>query len=136
MGDRVLPFAGYWIINSLVLWILSLIWPGFVVFGNANFAPVVAIIWTGFLLTIVITVTQPALQQLKIKTPKEYQMGVVFLVVNVVALWILARWVQPVTGFGIGAFYVAIVLGIITNFAQWGFWKLQSKKQQPAKKTA
>lgn len=128
-----MPFAGFWIINSLVLWILSLIWPSFVVFGNSNFNPVVAVIWTGFLLTIIITAVQPVLQQLKIKIPKEYQMGLMYSVVNVLSLWILARWLQPVTGFGIGAFYVAIVLGIITNFAQWGFWKLLVKNQ-PAKK--
>lgn len=133
MGDKVLPFAGYWIINSLILWILSLIWPGFVVFGNANFNPVAAIIWTGLLLTVVVSAIQPVMEQLKIKLEKEVYMGIIYLVVNVVALWVLARWLQAISGFGIGAFYIAIVVGIVTNFAQWGFWKLTSKTQ-PAKK--
>lgn len=123
MGDKVLPFAGYWLFNGITLFIFSLIWPRFVVFGNANINTVAAIIWTGFILTVVISLVAPIQDQLKIKVKNEVYMGLVYLVVNVVALWILARWLQPVTGLGIGAFYVAIVVGIVTNFAQYGFWK-------------
>lgn len=124
-----MPFAGFWIINSLVLWILSLIWPGFVVFGNANFAPVVAVIWTGFILTVTGFAVRPVRDQFKIKLENEIHLGLVYLAVNIITLWILARWLQAISGFGISAFYVAIVAGAITNFAQWGFWKLLARKQ-------
>lgn len=128
MGDKVLQFAGFWAVNILFLWLASLVWPSHVVFGNANITPVLGIIWTAFLLNAAIYAVTPVLNQFKIKLEKEFQMGLIYLVVNIVALWVLARWLQPITGFGIGAFWVAIIIGAIVNFIQWGFWKFAVRK--------
>lgn len=128
MGDKVLQFAGFWAVNILFLWLASLVWPSHVVFGNANITPVLGIIWTAFLLNAAIYAVTPVLNQFKIKLEKEFQMGLIYLVVNIVALWVLARWIQLITGFGIGAFWVAIILGVIVNFIQWGFWKFAVRK--------
>lgn len=128
LGDKVLQFAGFWAVNIVFLWLASLVWPSHVVFGNAAISPVLGIIWTAFLLTSAMYAVNPVLSQLKIKVTKEAYMGLIYLVVNVVALWALARWLGSLTGFGIGAFWVAIVLGVIVNFIQWGFWKLVARK--------
>ena len=132
LGYKVLQFASFWAINIAFLWLASLVWPSYVVFGNANITPVLGIIWTAFLLTAALYPVSTVLKQLKIKVAKESYMGLVYLVVNIVALWVLARWLGSVTGFGIGAFWVAIVLGVVVNFAQWGFWKFVVKKLKPS----
>lgn len=112
--------------NSVVLYLLSLIWVGKVVFGNAIVTPVVGIIFTGFLLTAITHLTQPVLRQLKIKISNENNLTLAFLVVNIVGVWILARLV--ITGFGIAVFWVAIILGIILTAVQWVFWKFVVQK--------
>lgn len=115
-------FVGFWILNSLVLYVLSLILGELMVFGNANVSALVAIIFTGFLLTAITYLTQPVAAQLKIKITNENNLTVVYLIVNIVAVWILAR-VAAVTGFGIAIFWVAIVSGVILTSLQWVFWK-------------
>lgn len=131
MSKDVLKFISYWLINGIVLYLASLIVQGHVVFGNAIVSLPLALIFTSLLLTVIITLVVPVFDILKIKVEKESVWRLIYLGVNIGAIWVLAR-ISPATGFGISRFWVAIILGIILNILQWISWKYIAKKV-PAK---
>jgi uncharacterized membrane protein YvlD (DUF360 family) len=127
MKRKVRVFVGFWVINLLVLYLGYMVGTGSIVLGNASLTPVSAAIITGLLLTIIIFLVQPVLDILKIKAGDEKSLNLIYLVLNIVGLWVLAR-LAAYTGFGIVRFWVAIILGIIVTFFQLAFEKYLVKK--------
>lgn len=126
-------FLAFWLVNSLIFYFAPFVLNGMVVVGNVRLASFMASVISGFLLTLAVSVTMPIFTSLKIKLTDEWQWALAYLFVNVVALWVIARYAD-LTGFGISNAWVAIILGVVFNLAQWGTWRLVDPKGSKGKK--
>ena len=122
-------FIVFWFVNSTVFYFASLVLSGLVVTGNARLAPFMASIVSGFLLTVADAVTAPVFESLKIKLKDEWQWALAYLFVNVLGVWVIARYAD-LTGVGVATAWVAVVIGIICNIGQWVGWKLTAKTKK------
>lgn len=122
-------FLSFWITNSLFFYLAFLVWPQSVVLGNEVRSPIVAAMLNGFLLTLIVVVVPYILKLINIKVKQEGERALVYFVFNAIGIWILAR-LAKVTGFGITAFWVALILGAVVNLLQWGVWKTMGKKSK------
>lgn len=122
-------FLVFWLVNSLILYFAPLILVGMIVTGNARLAPFLASIISAFILTTALAVTQPVFTWLKIDLKDEWQWALVYLFVNVLGLWVIARYAD-LTGVGIANAWVAVILGAVANVAQWLAWKYLGQKKK------
>lgn len=112
-----IPLAICWLVNSLVVYLLSGLFPNKIVLGNEFLSPLAAVLITGLLVMVIDHLGKHA-NAFKFKLKKrEYKFGY-YLAVNTVAFWLLAR-IPFLTGYGIARFYWAIVLGVVTTIVQW-----------------
>lgn len=118
-----------YLINTVVLYTLSLFFPAEIVFGNATLPPILAVLITSLLLTGLLTQVEPIVTALKIKITNEAYWGILYGVFNIGGLWLIAR-ISEWSGFGITSFSVAILLGIILNVCQYAAWKLLGGKKK------
>lgn len=115
------------IANAIVLYVANMFFPEFVVLGNNNLSPFVATLLTGFLLSAFMGLPEPVMKSAGIKTKNEMYLAFVYLVFNVVGLWVLAR-LAAFVGFGVSSFITVIVLGFVLNLIQYLVWKAVGPK--------
>lgn len=116
-----------WVTNSIFFYLAFLLWPSAVVLGNNIRSPIVASMLSGFLLTVVVALAPPIMRLTGLKIKEESKQALFYLIFNVVGIWLIAR-LATFTGFGVVSFWVAVALGIVVNFLQWGVWKTTLKK--------
>lgn len=122
MKNDTRGFLAFWLTNSILLYFFPFVFTGMVVVGNARLAPFLAGIISGFLLTVADALTQPVFEKLGVKLKDEWQWALAYLFVNVLGVWVLARYAD-LTGVGVASAWVAVLLGVILNLVQWGVWK-------------
>ena len=120
---KFLPFILFWIVNSLFLYLASVVYPFKFVLGNFRFSMLSATIWAGLWITVLGWLAIWLIGKLKIKLSGAAQMFISYWTVNAAAVWITAR-LATLTGFGIFSFWWAIGLGLILNIVQSAVWKL------------
>lgn len=118
-------FLAFLVVNSAVLYIAPYLLVGQIVVGNVRLTAFMASIISGFLLTIADSVIQPIFTSLGIKLKEDWQWLLVYLFVNVVGIWVIARYAD-LTGVGVASAWMAVLLGAVLNAAQWATWKLVS----------
>lgn len=126
-----ITFLSFWIVNSILLWVVGQLVPKEVVLGNQHVLSLWASILAGFILAAVDSLVGPTLAMTKVKPTGDYHWVLTFFAANSVALWIITRFALLI-GVGIAAFWWAVILGIIITFGQWTMWaylKPTSKKQ-------
>lgn len=123
-------FLTIWLVNSFIYYFTPLIMIELVVSGNARLTAFMASIISGFLLTLAYTATKPAFISLNIKLKDEWQWLTAYLFVNVLTVWVIARYAD-LTGVGIANAWIAVILGIIFTLAQWGINKYLLKSVIP-----
>ena len=109
-------------VNAVILYFASLLFPNLVVFGTASITYWEALLVTALLITAALMLTAPIAKTLKFSISDPKLMGLTYGVVNITAVWILARnanW----TGFGVSSSWIALVLGVVLNLVQFGIWK-------------
>lgn len=117
-----ISFFGFWAINAIIIFLAQATVKSQVVVGNIFVPWILSLVITSLTLTILISAIMPFLKVLKIEAKNELFLGILYLIVNIGAIWLLARAAQ-LTGFGIASYLVAVILGIILNIIQYGFWK-------------
>jgi len=120
---KVLPFILFWIVNSLFLYLASVVYPLKFVLGNFRFSMLSATIWAGLWITTLVWLASWLMTKLKVKVTGSVQMFISYWIANSAAVWITAR-LATITGFGIFSFWWAIGLGLILNIVQYAVWKL------------
>lgn len=115
------------IANAIVLYLSNMFFPTYVVLGNNVLSPILATVVTGFLLAAITALPLPIMKAVGLKTKNELYLAVVYLIFNVVGLWVLARLANYV-GFGVSSYIVILVLGFVLNILQYGVWKMVSGK--------
>lgn len=112
---KYLRFLVVWAINSCIILLANNFYRSNLVLGNAVMTPVMAVILTGFLLTIFLRFAKSCSKPF---SGSRYKMFGYYFLANAVGIWILAR-LSAITGFGISAFYWAFYLGFYTTLGQW-----------------
>ncbi len=123
---KYIPLFTFWILNSLILFLFSIIFPNNIVFGNDVLSEIFAAFWTGFILTFLSWMAKPILAKFKIKVSGLRNRMIFYFALNIVIIWILAR-IPSFTGFGITKFTWAIILAFILELIEAGSWEMLKK---------
>lgn len=114
-----LKFLLIWLVNSLIIWAASSLYPSNFVLGTANISFFGAVLISGFLVTLFCKIIKILFVKLvHLKKTSRLIMFVFYWLVNAVVIWFIAR-LAPFTGFGISSFYWVTALGFVLNFFQW-----------------
>ena len=124
-------FLVFFFVNVITMLIAAILFPQQVVLGTHLFSPLQALFQSIGLLTLLVVAVTPVLEwvanrwQYKLKNRDWLA---VFWLVNIVALWIIARLAELV-GLGLASWKVAVVLGTILNLLQgWAVKNLLQSK--------
>ena len=117
------------VVNAIVLYVGSMLFPTDLVLGNNILSPVLAALVTGTILSAVMALLEPILKSLKLKIKNEMHLALVYLVFNILGLWVLAK-LANYSGFGVTSYIVVIILGLVLNTLQYGVWKMLDGKKK------
>lgn len=120
---KILPFVLFWIVNSLFIYLATLVYPAKFVLGNFRFSPLMATIWAGLWITVIVWLAVWIVGKLKIKLSGSLTMFLFYWLADALAVWITAHLAQ-ITGFGIASFLYAIALGLVLDIVQYLVMKL------------
>jgi hypothetical protein len=116
---QLVNFLSFWVANSVVLLASSVIFSGNVVLGNDKLSMPMAAVLSGLILTAIVLLVPTAVEKSGFKVKDKNIWAAIFLVTNVISLWIIKR-LAIVTGLGISSIVWVLVLGIIITLAGWG----------------
>lgn len=115
-------FVTYWAVNSLLLYLATLVYPAAYTLGNFRFSVLWAAIVAGFIWTVLVWFSEPILGLLKVKVEGGKQM-IFYLLANFIALWLVAR-IAFFSGFGVASFVWVFVLALVGNLVQYLVMKI------------
>ncbi len=125
---RYQKFLVFWIINSAILYLASLLMPKSVIIGNNIFAAYQALVFSGFLWSVVIWYIAPVTKDLEISLKDTKVMMLVYLAVNFAVVWFIARF-SFITGIGIANYWADLTIAVAANFVQYLAWQYMDKKK-------
>ncbi|HJY98997.1 MAG TPA: hypothetical protein VJ227_04760 [Patescibacteria group bacterium] len=115
------PFVTFWVLDSILLYVGSLLYPFYFVLGNKNLSVIWAAVVAGLVWTFLVWASDPIIGD-KFKTKsKLIKFGFYFLA-NFFGLWITARFASTF-GFGATSFVWLVFLALLANIFQYGLWK-------------
>lgn len=117
----------FWVINALLLYFANMLYPMYFVLGNAYFGVLSAALVASLVWTLLVWNAMPLSKWLKIKEKEALKMAAFYLVVNFIALWVIARF-SLMFGFGVASFKWVGALAFMANILQWLGWSLTAKK--------
>ncbi len=120
-------FVAFWVVNSALLFFAPFVLVGMVESGNVRLSSLLASVISGFILAVADALVMPVFDWFKIKIKDEWQWAFVFLFINVLGIWVIARYAD-LTGIGVSNGWIALLLGAVINLAQWGTWKFMDTK--------
>ncbi len=130
--NKLLVFTLLFIGNLILLYIANLVFPGNFVLGNQYFSSTIAAFVAGLLWTLLLWLAILVGQEYKLENKGSAVMGIYYLAINFVTLWVIAR-IPFVSGFGVISFVWVLILALFATLVQWGVWKAVDN-YQPTKK--
>jgi uncharacterized membrane protein YvlD (DUF360 family) len=113
-----IKFVSYWVVNSLVLALSNSFFPDYYVLGNAYLSIPSAVIFSGFLLTILLLLAKGLAKTRSFSIKGRVFMYLYYAAAASAGIWLVAR-IANVSGFGIARFTWAIAAGLVVSFANW-----------------
>jgi hypothetical protein len=112
-------YLSYWLINTLLVYILYSIFPDNIVLGTWKFNSLEAAIYSSFWVTFVVWTAWDFIYSRQSKFMLEGGLitNLYFWAINTMGVWIVARF-PGFTGIGISSFVWAFVIGGIFNIFQ------------------
>ena len=109
-----------WIVSALVISIANSLFPQKFVLGTMSLSPMAALILSSGVLAWVTTLLIPVFTEIEIRkkmvlVPQHWVLG--YLIINVVALWIIAR-LSDILDFGIASWVAVVGLAVVLDLAQ------------------
>lgn len=128
---KTIKFLIYWIVNSVGLLAASLVFKNFIVLGNSKIATSLSAVVCALLITVWGYLVPVFLTKLKISVKDQKFWGFIYLVSNVVIVWVL-KYFALFLGLGISSIFFSAVLGAILTGLQWSAAALlgETKKQK------
>lgn len=118
----------YWILNSLVIYLISGLFPESVVLGNFKFNPVESAIYAGFWVTVIFWAMWDFIHVRGVVLSRTAGSLWVFFVMNFVSVWLVSRF-SHIAGFGISSFVWALLIAFIANLVQRAIWRIVTARR-------
>lgn len=116
-------YLSYWAVNTLVIYVFSLLNGNSVVLGNYRFTPVESAIYAGFWATVLFWTMWDYVYVRRVDIDKTSGRFWVFAVMNFVSFWLVSRF-SHIAGFGISSFWWAMLIGFVANIVQRLAWAI------------
>lgn len=116
----VWSYIALFIVNTVVVFIASVIFPLYVVLGTFNLTTSWSLIHSMTLLALANVFVIPFVREYEHRVGKMFtnnQWMAVYFVINFIGIWLIARFADQV-GFGISSWLVAAVLALVLNIVQ------------------
>lgn len=121
------PISQLWVyiflVNVLVIYLASVVYPSFVVLGNNRIYSLASLILASLILTLILSQVRTVTKFLKLKIENNLTWFVTYAIANTVGLWLIARGAYY-TGFGVASVWIAIAFGIVLSITQYGVFKI------------
>lgn len=118
---KLVVFLSFWVVNAVVLLVASVIFGGNVVLGNAKVSTPMAAIISGLIITGLTYGVQPLVDRSGLKV-KGNTIGGIYLVANIVFVWIIKRFAL-LLGLGVANILYTILVGALLTGGQWAVEK-------------
>ena len=119
---RLIKFLVVWVVNSVVLTIVSQALSGAVVLGNAILTRGAAAVFVGLLIAILFYLTPLAVERSTIKIKDERLIAVLNFIVAIVGIWTIKR-LAVLTGLGIKNILFVIIVAALVAVVSFGVEK-------------
>jgi len=116
---KYISFIVHWLFNSVIIFLVSLLFPLDIVLGNSWLNSFLAALMTGIFITFMAHIVKEIVKLLGLRIKGRLVFFILYFVTNTFGIWILAR-MPGISGIGISSYYWAIGLGLILNVFQWG----------------
>ena len=115
-----ISFLLMWVVSALAISIASSLYPETYVLGTMSLSRLSALLLSSGVLAWVTTLLMPVFTEIEIRkkmvlAPQHWVLG--YLIINVVALWIIARFADSL-GFGVASWMAVVGLAIVLDLAQ------------------
>ena len=114
---QTLKFLGFWIGNSVLIWVTAQVAPEGLILGNQHILPFWACVFAGYILSAIDILIEPTLKLLKVRVKNQSQLIVLSVAINSISFWGVTRLALMV-GVGIPVFWWAAIVGIILTLGQ------------------
>ena len=129
--NKLAQFLAFWVANSLSLIVLSMIVKNSVVLGNSKVSMLEAAILSGLILTVVGGVVDQFVRKsgmveslvttfksAGMKMKAESIWGMVYLVVNIILVWVIKKFAL-IVGLGVSDILFTLIVAVVLTGAQW-----------------
>lgn len=116
---KLIKFLATWVINSVLLVVITQILSGSVVLGNAVLSKGLAAVFSGFLITMVFFLVPVAVEKFELKV-KDFRLWLILdFGALVVGIWVVKR-LSVLTGLGIENILLVLVIAIVVTLLDFG----------------
>lgn len=116
---RVLRFLILWIVNSLLLIILSTVFATNVVLGTFNLPKPAASVLVGVILTLLVYSVPWIAKKTQVKLKDDNITALVYFFVNAIGLWVIKRFAD-FTGLGLSNILFVLITAAIVSIVEVG----------------
>ena len=116
---KLIKFLATWVVNSILLVVISQIFSGLVVLGNAVLSKGIAAVFSGFLITIVFFLVPVAVEKSEAKI-KDFRLWLILdFMALVIGTWVVKR-LSVLTGLGIANILLVLVVALLVTLFDFG----------------
>ena len=121
----VLRFLILWIVNSLLLVILSTVFATNVVLGTLNLPKPTASVLVGLILTLLVYSVPWIAKKTQVKLKDDNVTALAYFVVNAIGLWVIKRFAD-FTGLGLSSILFVLICALVVSIVEVGVDKYSS----------
>ncbi|MCL4208668.1 hypothetical protein KJZ63_03500 [Patescibacteria group bacterium] len=115
-----ITFFLMWLVNALVIALANVVFPNNIVLGTMSLSYYMALLLSSGVLAWVATLVLPLFTEIEMRkqmvlTPQHWMLG--YLIINVVSLWVLARFAEAI-GLGISSWVYVLGMAAVLDFVQ------------------
>lgn len=142
---KMVQFLSFWVVNTVVLLVSSFIFGGNVVLGNDKVSMPMAAVISGLIITLAGLAVDPlvkrwglvenlksTLKATGLKMKDDALWGIIYLVFNIIVVWIIKRFALLI-GLGVASIMYVFIVGILLTVAQWGAAIVNGAAKNPSK---
>ncbi len=130
---KQVAFLGMWLGNTVIFLLASAVFGNNVVLGNERISGPLAAVVAGLILTVLTSLVPLVVAKSGHKIKDKNIWAGIFLVANIIIVWLIKR-LAIVTGLGISNNFYVLILAVVLMLAQWGVAKATGLMAESGKK--
>lgn len=120
---QIIQFLGFWLVNTLIIILASLIFTDNIVLGNDKVSMWQAAMISAFILAAASLGVGPLVKTSGFKIKNENAWAGIFFALNTIVLWVLKRFAL-LLGLGIAGVFWVLILAALITLGYWGTDKI------------